>query len=119
MRAFIPVLTLLVLALAGCGSDSGPTAGGPLTGAQQAARVALIKANDALNDLELAHLCPALYPQDVIADPKKYSFDKQKAKPISWTKAQIAQAQAARCGKQVPFAAGKAPGTVTTEQKPR
>jgi hypothetical protein len=113
----------LSTALAGCGGSAGPTPGGKLDPAQQAARLALVKGNAGLNDVEMAHLCPALYPKDVqkavaIGSEgtsaaaksskdtlKKYRFDTQKVRVKSFTGGQLAQAKAARCGTPIPIAA--------------
>jgi len=119
----------LSFALAVCGATAGPTPGGKLDPAQQAARIALVKGNSSLNDVELAHLCPALYPEDIqkaiVAGTegntaaakaakdtlKKYRFETQKLRIKSFTSAQLAQAKSARCGMPIPFASAPAAKT--------
>lgn len=96
----------------GCGGSPGPTQGGELTPSQRIARISLIKNNQKLNDLELAHLCPGLYPSDVLSNPKRYGFDKQKSKPTTWTDSQLKAAAAARCGKPTAI-------TTTPAKKPQ
>ena len=105
-----PVL-VVIAATAGCGGNPGPANGGEPTPAQKSARMALVKANPALNDLELAHLCPRLYPTDLLAkDPKtgqlknlkKYGFDKQTAS-AKFTRAQLSAAAGAACGTPIPI----------------
>ena len=122
---FRSTLTLAGLSavLAGCGGTAGSTPGGKLDAGQQAARLALVKSNAGLNDVELTHLCPALYPVDVqkaVASGsdqksaagksakdtlKKYRFDTQKVRVKAFTADQLAQAKAARCGTPIPLAA--------------
>lgn len=108
----VPLLSLTLLAT-GCGTEAGPTRGGEPTDAQRAARIELIRSNSEMNDLELAHLCPALYPADVLKDPKKYGFDKQKAK-LEPSAADLSLAAKADCGAPVPIAtpasSGNRPG---------
>ncbi|MCX6390842.1 MAG: hypothetical protein NT122_09490 [Solirubrobacterales bacterium] len=125
MKLFKAISVLaLALAIAGCGSDAGPTRGGQLSDAQRHARVQLVKDNPALNDLQLAYLCPALYPTDLHSDVKKYKLEKQKATPVKWSSAQLALAANGRCGKPIPFppaakpakAASTASTTSTTTQ---
>jgi len=117
----MPKISMLIavmsaLLIAGCGGSAGPTPGGKLTTQQHAARLALVKSNSGLNDLELAHLCPALYPEELqraaAADPaantaagkkakktlQKYRFDSQKIRVKAFTKQQLDQAKQARCG---------------------
>ena len=105
----LPLALIFATALVGCGGSPGPTAGGELTSAQRAARLELIKSNSSLNDVELAHLCPALYPADVLTNLKHYGFDKQKAKPTNWSPAQLSAAAAARCGTSTPIKAQAKP----------
>ena len=68
----------------------------------------MIRDNPKLNDLDLAHLCPALYPADALKDQKKYSFNKLKATE-KFTPAQLTQAEAAGCGTPVPLTAPTGP----------
>lgn len=105
-RILIPFLIAGSAAISGCGTEPGPTPGGEPSATQRAARIELIRTNSAMNDLELAHLCPAIYPADVLKDPKKYGFSNQKAKK-SGTAASVALAAKAGCGKPVPVATGK------------
>ncbi len=94
-----------------------------MTAQQKSARLALVKSNERLNDLEMAHLCPMLYPADVqkaiqvdssgksTAAKKakktldKYRFATQKVRVKQFTAAQLAGAKAARCGNPIPIAA--------------
>ncbi len=116
-----PLILLVVapLAVAGCGGSAGPTPGGALSPEQQSARLKFVAANANLNDLELAHLCPALYPKDVQAaiavdftaksaagkkakeSLKKYRFESQKVRVKTFSAAQLEQAKAARCGSPI------------------
>jgi len=106
MRKLLPLLALLATAAAGCGGNPGPTPGGALTPAQQAARVKLIKTNQGLNDLELAHLCPAIYPKDALDSKraKHYGYDGKKITIKAFTRVQVALATSARCGTPIPLA---------------
>ena len=106
-KKLIPI-TIAALAVTGCGSSPSATPGGEPSPAQRTARIALIRDNPKLNDLDLAHLCPALYPADVLKDPKKYSLNKLKA-TAKFTPAQLTQAAAAGCGTAVPLSAAPAP----------
>lgn len=118
-----PILILLSVpvALAGCGGSAGTTPGGALNPEQEAARLKLVEANNGLNDVELAHLCPMLYPKDVQAAVavdftgntaaqkkakdalKKYRFETQKVRIKKFSAAQLAQAKLANCGATIPF----------------
>lgn len=99
-------LPLVAAALmVGCGPDPSPTKGGEPTAAEKQARVELVRANSGMNDLELAHLCPALYPADVLKDPKKYGFDNAKATTKA-SAASLALAEKAGCGNPVPIKSG-------------
>ena len=100
--------------LAGCGNP-GPTSGGELTDAQRQARIELVRSNSQLNDLELAHLCPALYPKDILKDPKKYRLETKKVK-AKFSKDQLALAAKARCGKPVPTTDAPAPAKPARKQ---
>lgn len=100
MRRIAPTGLIAAAALVGCGNP-GPTPGGEPNASQRQARIELIRANAQLTDLELAHLCPALYPKDVLKDPKKYRFEKQKVK-ATFSPEQLALAAKARCGKPAP-----------------
>jgi len=129
LRKLSPLLVIVAIT-AGCGSDPGPANGGEPTPAQKTARIALVKANPALNDLELAHLCPRLYPNDLFAKDaktgqlknlKKYGFEKQTAS-AKFTPAQLTAAASAGCGAPIPIEATKAPTgppstTTTTKSK--
>ena len=106
-----PLLVIpAALAVAGCGSQPGPTPGVEPTAAQKTARIELIRSNPNLNDLELAHLCPAMYPatlfQGTQAEQKKarekYRLDRLDAK-ATFTASDLKQAAAAACGKPVPI----------------
>jgi hypothetical protein len=101
-------IAVTAFAVTACGSSPSPTPGGEPSAAQRTARIALIRDNPKLNDLDLAHLCPALYPADVLKNPKKYSLDKLKA-TAKFTPAQLAQATAAGCGSPVPLSAAAPP----------
>jgi hypothetical protein len=101
-------LAITAAAIAGCGSAPSATPGGEPTAAQRIARIALIRDNPKLNDLELAHLCPALYPADVLKNTKKYSVDKLKIK-AKFSGSQLAQARSAGCGSAVPLPATTPP----------
>ncbi|MCX6393436.1 MAG: hypothetical protein NTY57_01075 [Solirubrobacterales bacterium] len=103
MRKPLLLTVVLSTAIIGCGPGPGTTPGGSLTPAQHTARLALITDNAKLNDLELAHLCPAAYPADVLNDLKKYGYDRQKITVKRFTSVQLTQALAARCGKPVPL----------------
>ncbi|CAB4859746.1 MAG: hypothetical protein F2799_00535 [Actinobacteria bacterium] len=120
MRTPIALTVVISAAIVGCGPGPGATPGGSLTPAQHTARLALITDNAKLNDRELAHLCPAAYPADVLDDLKKYGYDRQKITVKRFTSAQLAQALSARCGKPVPLGqpvakkpASKQPATKT------
>ena len=120
------IAVMSALLIAGCGGSAGPTPGGKLTTQQHAARLALVKGNSALNDLELAHLCPALYPEELqqaaAADPsantaagkkakktlQKYRFDTQKIRVKAFTRQQLDQAKQARCGAPIALPASSA-----------
>lgn len=106
----------------GCGGNPGPASGGEPTPAQKSARIALVKANPGLSDLDLAHLCPRLYPSDLLdKDPKsgqlknlkKYGFEKQTAS-ARFTPPQLAAAAAAGCGKPIPIGNQPAPTPAKT-----
>lgn len=106
-----PLLILpTALVVTACGSQPGPTPGGEPTAAQKAARIELVKANPDLNELELAHLCPAMYPAELFkgteAEQKKardkYQMGRLKAE-ATFTPADLRQAAAAACGKPVPI----------------
>ncbi len=116
------LLTLLAPAvLVGCGGSTGATPGGALTPQEKAARLALVKANNKLNDLEMVHLCPMLYPADlqkaILVDSTgksaaskdakktldKYRFSTQKVRVKQFTAEQLASAKAARCGNPIPI----------------
>jgi hypothetical protein len=121
------IAVMSVALITGCGGSAGPTPGGKLTTQQHAARLALVKSNSGLNDLELTHLCPALYPaelqQAAAADSgantvdgkkakktlQKYRFDSQKIRVKAFTKQQLDQAKLARCGAPIPLPAPSAP----------
>jgi hypothetical protein len=90
------VAAALAICIAGCGGSVGATPGGEPTAAVQAARLQLIRTHSKLNDLELATLCPALYPSDAISNAKKYSFDKQKVKDKP-TASDLAEAAKSDC----------------------
>ncbi|MEI6448283.1 MAG: hypothetical protein WCO96_10470 [Actinomycetes bacterium] len=107
-----PLLILpAALVVAGCGSQPGPTPGGEPTAAQKTARIELVKANPDLNELELAHLCPAMYPAELFKGTEaqqkkardKYQMGRLKAE-ATFTAADLKQAAAAGCGKPVPIA---------------
>jgi hypothetical protein len=112
MRTKAILITAASVLLVGCGAEPGPTPGGEPSPAQRSARIELVKSHPDLNDLELAHLCPALYPSDVLKDPKKYQLDRLKA-TASFSSADLAQAAAAGCGKSVPIAK---PSTASSSQ---
>lgn len=122
MRNRFLLTALLVPAFAaGCGGSTGATPGGKLTEAQKTARLALVQDNSKLNDVELIHLCPMLYPSDLqkaaavdtsgkseqAKEAKKtlskYRFDTQKIRVKSFTTAQLSSAKAARCGNPIPL----------------
>jgi hypothetical protein len=109
---FRPLLIIpAALVVAGCGSQPGPTPGGEPTAAQKTARIELVKAKPDLNELELAHLCPAMYPAELFkgteAEQKKarekYQMGRLKAE-ATFTSADLKQAATAACGKPVPIA---------------
>ena len=111
MRKAVTLTIVLALAAVGCGGNPGPTSGGQLTPAQHSARLALVQTNYTLNDVELAHLCPALYPSDVLTAKglKHYGYDKQTVSIRQFTPAQIKSAAAARCGAPLPLPQPKKP----------
>ena len=84
---------MLVALLAGCGGTPSP---------EQAERAAFLEKYDALNDRDLARLCPSLYPRDFLTRPKrydKYGYTKpaEDAKPFRPTAAQRRDASGAGC----------------------
>lgn len=122
MRRLTATLVLVAAVASGCGPDPGPTKGGEPSAAEKEARLQLVRANSDMNDLELAHLCPALYPADILKDPKKYGFDKQEASKQP-SRQDLQLAARAGCGKPVPIGSkdGKPAATsssTTTPAKP-
>jgi hypothetical protein len=93
-RALI-LAPLAALLIGGC-SYAAPQ---KLTGQQETARKAFIKAHPNFTDHDLAKLCPALYPSNFLTDTKKYPLekkDKDSSKPAV-TQADRDQAAAAGC----------------------
>ncbi len=88
MRALaVLLLSVLAVALAGCGGTPNP---------EQAKRALFIKQEKGLNDDELARLCPSLFPADFLNEHKKYSYTVTK-KPKKPTPADLKNAQTAGC----------------------
>ncbi|MGI8579230.1 MAG: hypothetical protein ACR2K9_01590 [Solirubrobacteraceae bacterium] len=88
MRALaVLLLSVLAVALAGCGGTPNP---------EQAKRALFIKQEKKLNDDEMARLCPSLFPSDFLKEHKKYSYTVTK-KPKKPSPADLKNAQAAGC----------------------
>src|SRR5215211_1110133 len=77
MRLRVPLALVLVAALAGCGAKvERPMGQQPVSPELRAKRISFLKDYGGFSDQQLARLCPALYPKDFLANPKKYGLKK-------------------------------------------
>lgn len=92
LRRLAPLCALALTATAFAGCGAAPT--GP-----QKVRVDFLKAHQNLKDVQLAIVCPSLYPSDFLRKPDKYHYAKgdRAYKP---TARERADAKAAGCTSQ-------------------